>query len=162
TIVAPPNRPPLFTSTPVVDGNVNVAYRYQATARDPDGDTLTFSLVTGPQGLVIDRTSGLVTWNPAANELGTNNVTVQVDDGRGGTATQSYVIGIAQQPGNHDPLIVSNPVTQFNFPGPSNSPSGNVNPASLTLDLGLGDSATRTVSLTLPATTPVAPPPKHT
>jgi hypothetical protein len=38
------NTPPVFTSTPVVDANVNTAYTYQATATDIDGDTpLTFA-----------------------------------------------------------------------------------------------------------------------
>src|SRR5262249_29694385 len=44
-ITAPPNRPPVFTSTPVVDANVNTAYTYQATAVDPDGDPLKFALL---------------------------------------------------------------------------------------------------------------------
>jgi hypothetical protein len=43
-ISAPPNRPPLFTSTPVFDANVGTPYTYQATATDPDGDPLRFAL----------------------------------------------------------------------------------------------------------------------
>ena len=43
-----PNRPPVFTSVPIVSGNVNTAYTYQATATDADNDPLTFALVSGP------------------------------------------------------------------------------------------------------------------
>jgi hypothetical protein len=68
-IAAPPNRPPVFTSTPVVDANVNTPYSYQATARDPDEEPLAFSVVGGPQGLTIDLASGLVAWTPAAGQL---------------------------------------------------------------------------------------------
>ena len=39
-----PNRLPVFTSTPVVDANVNTPYTYQARAVDPDGDSLKFTL----------------------------------------------------------------------------------------------------------------------
>jgi hypothetical protein len=90
-VTAPPNRPPLFTSAPVVDARVDSPYTYQATATDPDpGETLTFSVLSGPQGLTVDPASGLVTWTPVAGQLGTSTVTLQVDDGRGGTATQTY------------------------------------------------------------------------
>lgn len=113
TIAAPPNRPPVFTSTPPVDGNVNTGYVYQPSAGDLDGDPLTFSVVAGPQGLVIDPATGTVTWTPAATELGTNSVTLQASDGRGGTATQAYAVGVLQQAGNHAPAIISQPVTAF-------------------------------------------------
>jgi RHS repeat-associated protein len=109
--VAPPNQPPVFTSTPVVDGNVNTAYTYQATARDLDGDPLTFAVVSGPKGLTINPSSGLVQWTPTADQLGPDAVSLQVSDGRGGTATQVYTIGVEQQKGNLPPAIVSQPVT---------------------------------------------------
>jgi large repetitive protein len=34
-ITPPPNRPPMFTSTPVVTASVGTPYAYQATATDP-------------------------------------------------------------------------------------------------------------------------------
>ena len=43
-IVPPPNRPPVFTSTPVVDTNVGSPYVYDAKAVDVDGDVLSFQL----------------------------------------------------------------------------------------------------------------------
>jgi RHS repeat-associated protein len=121
-----PNQPPVFTSTPVVDANVNTPYTYQATATDPDGDPLTFSVVSGPQGLVIDPRSGLVSWTPTASQLGTDNVTLQVSDGRGGTATQAYRIGVQQEKGNLPPVIVSTPVTQYQLPQLLTGPGGSI------------------------------------
>ena len=44
TIVAPPNRPPVFTSVPVIDATVNTPYTYPAKAHDEDGDPLTYFL----------------------------------------------------------------------------------------------------------------------
>jgi len=107
----PPDRPPVFTSSPVVDANVNAPYAYQAQATDPDSDPLTFSVASGPEGLTIDPTSGLVQWSPAAAQIGANSVTLQVADGRGGTATQSFTILIGPEQGNHAPVIVSQPET---------------------------------------------------
>ena len=107
-------------------------------------------------------TAGLVTWTPDGTQIGTHDVVLQANDGSGGQTTQAYVIAVGQEPGNHAPLIVSDPVTQFNIIGPSNPATGDVNPNLLSLDLGLGDSATRTVSLTLPGSPPVIPPPSQT
>ena len=57
TIVAPPNRPPLFTSTPVVVGNVDAPYAYQATATDPDGDPLNYVLGAPPVSVAVTNPS---------------------------------------------------------------------------------------------------------
>jgi hypothetical protein len=53
-IEPPPNRPPIFTSTPVVDAYIGQPYRYDADAIDPDGDILDYGLLHGPDGLTID------------------------------------------------------------------------------------------------------------
>jgi RHS repeat-associated protein len=146
----PPNRPPVFTSIPVVDASVNTAYRYQAQATDADGDALNFSLVSGPAGLTVDPATGLVGWTPAASQLGTQAVTLRVADGHGGSAEQVYQVQVGNEPGNHAPLFISEPPTQFNLPGQSNPAGGTVDPTRVDLNLGRGDSATTTVSLTVP------------
>jgi hypothetical protein len=122
----PPDRPPNFTSVPIVDANVNVAYAYTATAFDPDGDALEFSVARGPAGLQIDAETGLVSWAPLPQDVGTQAVSLTVADGRGGTATQSFSVVVQQEPGNHPPVIVSTPVTTaFVIPAqPFTVPSG--------------------------------------
>ncbi len=110
-VAAPPNRPPVFTSVPVVSATVGAAYAYPATAADPDGDPLTFSVLSGPQGLTVNAGTGAVAWAPAAAQVGPQAVTLQVSDGRGGTATQAFTVLVGQVPGNHPPVIVSTPVT---------------------------------------------------
>jgi hypothetical protein len=109
----PPNRPPFFTSLPVVEAHVNEPYLYVATALDPDGDVLRFAFTTAPAGLQIDPDSGAVTWTPAANQAGDQSVTLTVSDERGGTATQTYAINVRAETGNHAPSIISDPVTTF-------------------------------------------------
>ena len=147
TTTAPPDRPPLFTSTPVIDGNVNTAYVYQATATDPDGDPLSFSLTAGPAGMSVDASKGLVSWTPAVSQLGAENVTLTVADGRGGIATQSYVVNVQQDSNDSPPMITSDPVAQYNVPPASNSPAGAVNPGSINLTLANGQTSNQTVSL---------------
>ncbi|GEM_PF-1525877 len=147
-IVPPPNRPPLFTSVPVVDANVATPYSYQATATDADVDTLTFSVISGPQGLSIDATTGLVTWAPAAGQLRTNDVTLQVSDGQGGMATQTFIVSVNPQPDNHPPVIVSDPVTGFPV-AVSGTATGEVSPEQI--NLGTGEQRLQQVTVRVPS-----------
>ncbi len=125
----PPNRPPVFTSVPVVAANVNTPYVYDAEAVDPDGDVLGFDLATKPEGMTIDPSTGVVTWSPMAAQLGSHVVTLQVSDGRGGVASQEFLICVVQEPGNHVPVIVSSPVTSLGVPNTITFSDGEFNPA---------------------------------
>lgn len=116
-IVAPTNRPPVFTSLPVVHASVGGPYLYQATAGDPDSDDLTFALVAGPDGLVVDPATGRVTWTPTAGQLGDHEVVLRVSDGRGLSADQGFDLCVMADPENHFPVIVSRPLKQVVLPG---------------------------------------------
>ena len=145
-----PNRPPVFTSTPIVDGRINQPYSYDSDAVDADGDLLTYSLLDAPEGLSIDSETGEISWTPNGEQLGTSLVSIQTKDGRGGIATQNFEVLIQPEAGNNAPIITSNPFTKFNLPGISNLADGDVTPNLIDLDLVLGESITKTVSLTLP------------
>lgn len=84
TVANVPDRPPVFTSTPVIDAYYGTAYTYLATATDPDSDPLTFSLVSGPSGLGINPNTGVVSWTPSEAQEGNQTVTLQVSDGHAG------------------------------------------------------------------------------
>jgi RHS repeat-associated protein len=116
------NYPPVITSSPVVDANVNVPYTYQATAFDLDGDNLTFSLVSAPTGMIpinsySQGTQGGVTlsWTPADGQTGTQTVTLKVTDSGTGnlSATQTYNILVQAQPGDHPPIFITTPITSI-------------------------------------------------
>ncbi len=111
-----PNRPPVFTSTPIVDAFVGSAYNYQATAVDADGNALTYSVIRGPIGLTVDRSSGQVSWNPTSAQLGQSTVELKVDDGNGGSALQTFTIAVHPTIGNDAPHIISQPITNYTPP----------------------------------------------
>ena len=73
---------------------INAEYLYEVKALDPDGDSLTYKLVQAPSGMQIDPSSGLITWDPTAAQVGQNSVTVHVEDGHGGFATQAFVVNV--------------------------------------------------------------------
>ncbi len=107
----PGNRPPVITSTPITTATVGQLYSYDVDATDPDaGNTLTFSLTTGPTGMTINSVSGLIQWTPAANQVGANSVTVLVQDQAGLFATQSFTVQVSP-PGNRAPFFTSAPPT---------------------------------------------------
>ena len=71
------------------------AYRYDVDAIDPDHDALTYSLTAAPPGMLIDATSGVITWS-APPTPASYPVTVRVEDGRGGFDTQSFNLVVNQ------------------------------------------------------------------
>jgi uncharacterized delta-60 repeat protein len=108
TITVTQNHPPTVTSSPVTTGTDGVAYSYQVTVNNPDGCPLSYFLTTAPAGMTIS-TSGLITWAPAASQVGAGNqVTVQVSDGGAVPASQSFTVNLAQY---ITPSIMSTPVT---------------------------------------------------
>ncbi len=93
----PANQAPAFTSDPVSEAGAIEGSSYGSSiadnASDPDGDTLSFSKVSGPAWLNI-AANGSLSGTPAAGDVGLNSWTVQVDDGRGGSATATLEINV--------------------------------------------------------------------
>lgn len=97
TVTAPPppqNNPPHITSTTLTAATVNQLYSYAVTATDADNDVLSYSLTVSPTGMSINASSGLIAWTPAVNQAGSQSVTVQVSDGKGGIDTQSLTLSV--------------------------------------------------------------------
>ena len=100
------NAAPQLTSTPVTTATVDTLYSYDVDATDAYGHALTYTLTSAPVDMMIDPTSGLITWTPT--NRGNATVEIEVDDGHGGTATQSYTITVSVP--NQPPRITSTPV----------------------------------------------------
>jgi hypothetical protein len=96
------NQAPTIVSAAVTSGNLLESYRYPVVATDPNNDALQYSLTTAPIGMTIDRASGVIDWIPPGT--GTLDVGVRVDDGRGGSATQSFVVTVGVPP-NRPPVL---------------------------------------------------------
>jgi hypothetical protein len=73
----------------------DVKYDVTAIASDPDGDTITYQWsVTG--GSIDDNSTNPMIWT-TPNTVGSYSITVQVDDGNGGTATRTETVDVMYQ-----------------------------------------------------------------
>ena len=104
-----PNSAPEITSSPVLGADAEGLYRYDVGAVDPDGDDLIFDLTLAPEGMSISENTGVIVWQPDVFDIGFNNVTVRVRDGRFGQDTQTFTIRVRSA--NVAPVITSEPKT---------------------------------------------------
>ena len=102
------NDSPAIISSPVITGIVGQAYSYNVEATDNDGDLLVYSLMVFPGGMSIDAGAGLITWTPISE--GEFSVTVLVEDGQGGSKTQSFVISTIVSVVPPDPSTIAPPL----------------------------------------------------
>ncbi len=87
------NSSPLFESNPSLNFGSRI-YTYKAVARDPDGDPVTYSLGSAPQGMRIDARSGLITWRIKHGDEGDHPVEVIACDSENAEAVQKYSLHI--------------------------------------------------------------------
>ncbi len=80
---------PVLASSAVAGTEVQIQY----TATDANSDPLSFGGIGLPVGSVIDTASGVFTWTPLENHVGTNTFTVTVSDGAD-TASISVTITV--------------------------------------------------------------------
>jgi len=101
----PINQPPVITSVPVETATVGVDYTYNVVATDPNaGDVLTYSLNDEPSGMVINGTSGVITWTPAAAE--SVKFTVVVTDEGGLFDDQDVTITVSPAGPEPEPELI--------------------------------------------------------
>ena len=99
------NHPPEIASTAPVVAAEDTMYTYQVKAVDPDtliGDVLTYSLTRQPSWLSVNA-FGAITGIPRGINVGDTLVTVRVNDGKGGSATQTFSITVKHT--NHTPVF---------------------------------------------------------
>ncbi|WP_313915831.1 putative Ig domain-containing protein, partial [Tahibacter sp.] len=109
TVYPGANRAPVITSTPGYTVAPASAYAYTVTATDADSDTLTTTWLGVPPGATTNGTT--INWTPQASQVGEHTVSLEVRDGRGGIAAQSWVIFVNDAATNGAPTISGTPGT---------------------------------------------------
>ncbi len=84
---------------PVIDEHTDSSfdgktYTYQVRASDPDGDALTYNLESPQPGMTMDSSTGLLRWTVPPEFKGSQHVTFNVSDGKGGNTKSGITITI--------------------------------------------------------------------
>lgn len=108
TVTDLPNNNPTVENPGNQTGTEGDPVSLKISASDPDGDILAFSASGLPNGLSINETTGLI--SGTLTQDGTFQVTVEVDDGRGGTDSVSFEWVVNPSP--NSPPNVTNPGAQ--------------------------------------------------
>lgn len=88
------NSPPIAVGTNV-STTQNTPVAGAVTATDPEGDSLTFSLLTPPaNGAVTVNPDGTFTYTPNQGYVGPDSFTVLISDGLGGTAIATATVNV--------------------------------------------------------------------
>lgn len=119
----PPNQNPVITSQPDTVAFADSLYKYQITASDPEGDFLKYHLLVAPHWLTVDSLMGQVQGTPTQADIGDTTVTVQVSDGKGGAASQTFTLKVSSVVVGIDTFGDELPATYElfqNYPNPFN------------------------------------------
>jgi hypothetical protein len=110
-VSAPPNQAPVISGSPALSIQAGTPYGFSPIASDPDGQTLTFSIVNRPAWASFNTTNGTLTGTALTAHAGTySNVVISVTDGTVTTALPAFAITVTAPP-NGAPVISGSPGT---------------------------------------------------
>ncbi len=93
----PNNRAPTISGSPSTSVNAGVAYNFQPTGADADGDTLTYSIQNAPSWATFNASTGRLSGTPSAGNAGAySNIVISVSDGATSVSLPSFSITVAQ------------------------------------------------------------------
>jgi hypothetical protein len=123
------NAPPVISGSPSTSVSVNQVYTFVPSASDPDGDTLSFSIVNRPSWATFNGSTGRLSGTPDAGDINSYNaIAITVNDGELTDTLGPFsinVIGI-----NTPPVISGTPAVQamvtqaYNFVPTASDPDG--------------------------------------
>jgi len=102
--VIKPNTPPLIVDFPDTVILVNETFTYQVEIIDPDEDDIhKYYLINSPSGMMIDESTGLISWTPTQDNVGVSAFEVEVYDDKGGFDRKPFKIKVDEP--NKAPVI---------------------------------------------------------
>ena len=110
SITVAANRAPTITGTPATTATVGQAYSFTPSASDPDGQTLTFSIVNKPSWANFSTSTGRLSGMPSSANVGTTTgIVIRVSDGMTTTSLPSFSLQVSAD--NRAPTISGTPPT---------------------------------------------------
>jgi len=109
TVNAAPNNKPTISGTPTTSVNAGVAYNFQPTAADADGDTLTYSIQNKPSWATFSTTTGKLSGTTTAGTY--SGIVISVTDSKDTASLQPFTITVTA-PSNGSATLSWTPPTQ--------------------------------------------------
>jgi hypothetical protein len=95
----PPNQPPTISGTPATTVQAGASYSFQPSASDPNGNTLTFSIVNQPSWATFSTSTGKLTGKPTSGNVGTTSgIVISVSDGSTSVSLAAFAITVTAPP----------------------------------------------------------------
>ncbi|MBE0641808.1 MAG: putative Ig domain-containing protein, partial [Bacteroidales bacterium] len=89
------NRAPVISGTPGGSVMATGTYSFTPVASDPDGDTVTFSIVNKPVWAVFDTATGKLNGSPSESQVGNNpGILISANDGHRSTPLTAFTIEV--------------------------------------------------------------------
>lgn len=97
TVSAASNTAPTISGTPPAAATAGKLYSFIPTARDTDGDTLSFSVQNKPAWATFSIATGTLSGTPGTADVGTDsNVVISVSDGYTSASLAPFSINVSQ------------------------------------------------------------------
>jgi hypothetical protein len=91
------NAAPTISGTPTKSVRVGSAYAFTPTAKDANGDKLTFSIQNRPSWATFSTSSGRLSGTPTSAQVGSYaNVTIKVSDGKATATLPAFSIVVSE------------------------------------------------------------------
>ena len=104
------NGAPTISGSPATTVTTGQAYSFTPTASDPDGNTLTFSIVNRPLWAAFSTSTGRLSGTPTSTSVGEYiDIRISVSDGQATASLAPFSITVAQA--NRAPTIAGTPAT---------------------------------------------------
>jgi len=109
-IVTESNVPPVFTSVANTQAVEESQYEYKVSVDDVNNTS--FSLVSKPDGMSIDKQTGLISWLPADNQVGSYFVVVKATDDGMPSMSKEQSFELLVEESNIAPVIATSYISE--------------------------------------------------
>ncbi len=90
------NMAPTISGSPATTATEGQNYSFTPTASDPNGDTLSFSVVNRPQWASFEESTGTLSGTPGANDIGDyTGIVISVTDGAFTVSLPAFAVSVA-------------------------------------------------------------------
>lgn len=113
TVTAPAaSDTPVIGGTPATSAVAGQMYRFQPTASDPAGKTLTFSIVNRPTWASFNAATGLLSGTPTSTQTGSYpSIDIRVSNGTSSAALPAFSLIVSHATPPESPTISGTPAT---------------------------------------------------